>query len=154
MGGHAKRPDTELGAQPQVGLRGINELTNKFVERGFRPEEKNRTFEGALEYLLEASLEQFLAAYRGLFPLPMKPGFDLCQPWGNFVAWIYAIRHEGMPAEQSQLGRRLYYQLRVAQAAKENPGVNIQTLANAISNPRKEKDPVFQAVQKAKKHSA
>ncbi|KEG06513.1 hypothetical protein DQ04_13551000 [Trypanosoma grayi] len=59
-----------------------------------------------------------------------------------------------MSAEQAQLGRRLYYQLRVAQAAKENPGVNIQTLANATGDPRKEDDPVFQAVQKAKKHSA
>ncbi|KEG07049.1 hypothetical protein DQ04_11111010 [Trypanosoma grayi] len=154
MDGHAERSSFVLGAPPQVGLRGIQELKNKFVDKGFRPEENIRTFEGAMEYLVETSPEQLLAAYRDLFPLPIRPGFELCQAWDNFVAWIYAIRHEGMSAEQSQLGRRLYYQLRVAQAAKENPGVNIQTLANAISDPRKEEDPVFQAVQKAKKHSA
>ncbi|KEG08685.1 hypothetical protein DQ04_06651060 [Trypanosoma grayi] len=84
----------------------------------------------------------------------MKPGLNLCQAWDNFVAWIYAIRHEGMSAEEAQLGRGLYYQLRVAQAAKENPGVNIQTLANAIGDPGKEDDPIFQTVQKTKKYSA
>ncbi|KEG06485.1 hypothetical protein DQ04_13691000 [Trypanosoma grayi] len=80
----------------------------------------------------------------------MKPGFGLCQAWENFVAWIYAIRREGISAEEAQFGRRLYYQLRVAQATKENPGVNIQALANAIGDPRKEDDPIFQAVQKRK----
>ncbi|KEG07490.1 hypothetical protein DQ04_09651050 [Trypanosoma grayi] len=70
MGGQAGRPFDELGGQPQVGLREIQELRNKFVEKGFRPEENIRTFEGALEYLFGASPEQPLAAYRVLFPSP------------------------------------------------------------------------------------
>ncbi|KEG12034.1 hypothetical protein DQ04_02061110 [Trypanosoma grayi] len=105
-----------------------------------------------MEYLVGTSPEQLLAAYRDLFPLPIRPGFELCQAWGNFVAWIYAIRHEGMSAELTQLGRRLHYQLRVSHAAKENPGANFQTLAIAIGDPRREEDPVFQAAQKAKKN--
>ncbi|KEG08038.1 hypothetical protein DQ04_08161010 [Trypanosoma grayi] len=70
MGGHAERFSYALGAQPQVGLRGIQELRNKFVEKGFRLEENIRTFEGAMEYLVETSPEQLLAAYRDLFPYP------------------------------------------------------------------------------------
>ncbi|KEG14534.1 hypothetical protein DQ04_00421130 [Trypanosoma grayi] len=70
MDGHTEQPFAGLGAQPQVGLRGIQELRNKFVEKGFRHEENIRTFEGALESVLETSPEQPLAVYRGLFPCP------------------------------------------------------------------------------------
>ncbi|KEG08012.1 hypothetical protein DQ04_08211010 [Trypanosoma grayi] len=105
MGGHAERPFNALGAQPQVGLRGIRELTNQFVEKGFRPEENIRTFEGALGYLFGTSPEQFLAAYRGFFPLPMKPGFDLGQAWGNFVAWVHAIRRGGNFGRTGAIGQ-------------------------------------------------
>ncbi|KEG05630.1 hypothetical protein DQ04_19861000 [Trypanosoma grayi] len=80
----------------------------------------------------------------------MKPRFGLGQAWGNFVAWTDAIRHEGISAEEAQLGRRLYYQLRVAQAAKESPGVNIQTLASAIGDPRKEDARFFRRSRKRK----
>ncbi|KEG07907.1 hypothetical protein DQ04_08501010 [Trypanosoma grayi] len=79
MGGDAERPFNALGAQPQVGLRGILELRNKFVENGFQPEENIRAFESALGYLWVVSTEQLLAAYRGFFSLFMKPGFDLGQ---------------------------------------------------------------------------
>ncbi|KEG07056.1 hypothetical protein DQ04_11091010 [Trypanosoma grayi] len=48
MGGHAERPFTALGAQPQVGVRGIQALKNKFVEKGLRPEEKYPDLRGRL----------------------------------------------------------------------------------------------------------
>ncbi|KEG05531.1 hypothetical protein DQ04_20801000 [Trypanosoma grayi] len=86
MGGHAERPFMELGVLAQVGLRGIQELKNKFVEKGFRPKKNTRTCEGASGYLLEAPPGEPLVAYRVVFLLPMKPGFELCQTWGNFLA--------------------------------------------------------------------
>ncbi|KEG05366.1 hypothetical protein DQ04_22891000 [Trypanosoma grayi] len=137
-----------LGAQPQVGVREIQELKNKFVEKGFQPEENIRTFEGALGYLLGTSPEQLLAACRGLFPLPMKPGFNLCQAWGNFAAWIYAIRREGMSAELAQLGKRLYYQLRAAQAAKETPESTSKPLPMPSGIPERRTTRVFRRLRK------
>ncbi|KEG07410.1 hypothetical protein DQ04_09881000 [Trypanosoma grayi] len=92
MGGQAERPFTALGAQPPVGVREIQELRNKFVEKGFRPEENIRTFEGALEYLLETSPRTAAGGLSGSFsltheawirPLPgvgQLRGKDLCYP--------------------------------------------------------------------------
>ncbi|KEG09512.1 hypothetical protein DQ04_05101040 [Trypanosoma grayi] len=83
--GHRYRMEHTQAAKPQVGVRSVINLKNKFVEKDFRPEDNIRPFEGALEYFLKKSPEQLLSACRGIFPLPIKPCFVFQQVWGNFV---------------------------------------------------------------------
>ncbi|KAH8609350.1 hypothetical protein ERJ75_001209000 [Trypanosoma vivax] len=58
-----------------VGFRRMQGLRDELGETSFRPEEKIRTHEGALEYLTATSPEHLCAARRGMFPMLSKPGF-------------------------------------------------------------------------------
>ncbi|KEG06514.1 hypothetical protein DQ04_13551010 [Trypanosoma grayi] len=75
LDGPADRPSNPSGAPPQVGLRGIQKLKNKFVDIGFRPEENIRTFEGALEYLFLDLLRTASGGLSGSFSLTREAWF-------------------------------------------------------------------------------
>nr|CCC49828.1 hypothetical protein, conserved in T. vivax [Trypanosoma vivax Y486] len=68
-----------------VGLRGMQVLRGKLSDASFKPEEKIRTHEGALEYLTATSPRQLLTARR-VFPMPPRPVF-CCKTRG--MQWWY-----------------------------------------------------------------
>ncbi|KAH8607031.1 hypothetical protein ERJ75_001446000 [Trypanosoma vivax] len=69
-----------------VGFRGIQGLRDELGEAPFEPEEKIRTDEGALEYLMATSPEHLCTACRDTFPMPPKPVFCSKTHW---MRWRY-----------------------------------------------------------------
>ncbi|KAH8617755.1 hypothetical protein ERJ75_000340300 [Trypanosoma vivax] len=80
-----------------VGFRGIQALRDELGEASFRPEEKIRTYEGTLGYLMATSPEHLFAARRGMFPMPSSPRFLLQYAWDAMALWTRATRASRKP---------------------------------------------------------
>ncbi|CCD21425.1 hypothetical protein, conserved in T. vivax [Trypanosoma vivax Y486] len=85
-----------------VGFRGTQGLQHKVSGTSFKPEEKIRTCEGVLEYLMATPAEQLFAAFRGMFPVPSKPGF-CCK-----THWARAVGGMGLTEGLNRPGRCVY----------------------------------------------
>ncbi|ORC92305.1 uncharacterized protein TM35_000045190 [Trypanosoma theileri] len=146
-------PTTE--ERPKLGICGIQELRQPIWTESCRPEEKIRTFEGLMEFLMDASPSELPAAYQRLFPRPVNPGLFFNDVWNNFVQWLDSVRNEGISAQLIQMGRQVCTQLRVIQTVKDNPGLKVTELTQVMEEPQLKEDPFLQVAAKIKrKHSA
>ncbi|KAG8339090.1 hypothetical protein TRVL_10082 [Trypanosoma vivax] len=134
-----------------VGFRGIQGLRYELGEVSFKPEEKNRTCEGALEYLTATSPEHLLAARSGTFPMPPKPDFSSQSAWGAVAAWEGTVGEMGLTEALDRLGTRAYNRRRPLHAASARPEAQAESFAGGPEDPRKEEGPRHQARPKAQK---
>ncbi|KAH9598815.1 hypothetical protein LSM04_001910 [Trypanosoma melophagium] len=100
-------------SHPREVFWGTQEQSRPVWTEYVRPEGRIRTFEGMMDYLLQTSITQLLAAYRKIFPMPANPGPAYNDAWNNFLQWANAIRNEGMSNQQVRFGSQLCTQLRV-----------------------------------------
>ncbi|KAG8343053.1 hypothetical protein TRVL_06115 [Trypanosoma vivax] len=146
-----QKQDNNSPLTTNVGFRGVQVLPYKPSETSFKAEEKIRTYEGALEYLTATSPEHLLAARRGVFPMPTKPGFLLQDAWDETALWIRTVGEMGPVDGLNRLGRCAYNRRRLLRLARAHPGMQAESLAGALKGPRKEEGPHHHAHPKAQK---
>ncbi|KAG8338805.1 hypothetical protein TRVL_10370 [Trypanosoma vivax] len=110
-------------------------LRDKLREASFRPEEKIRTCEGALEYLVAASPEHLFAARSGVFPMPSKPGFLLQDAWDAAAAWARTVGKMGLTEGLNRLGTRAYNRRLILHAASARPRMKAESPTGALKRP-------------------
>ncbi|KAG8339758.1 hypothetical protein ERJ75_001042400 [Trypanosoma vivax] len=91
-----------------VGFRGIQGLRDELGEAPFEPEEKIRTDEGALGYLMATSPERLFSARRDMFPMPPKNCFLFQDALDAMALWTRAVGGMGLTEGLNRPGRCVY----------------------------------------------
>ncbi|KAG8338925.1 hypothetical protein TRVL_10248 [Trypanosoma vivax] len=136
-----------------VGFREIQGLLDKLSEASFKAEEKVRTHEGALEQSEATLPEHLFAAWRGMFPMPSKPGFLLQDAWDAVAVWTWAVGEVGLTEGLSRLGRCAYNRWRLLRATGAGPGIQAEPLVRALKGPREEEGPHHQARRQERRNN-